>query len=530
MAKDYGSLAPRRGSNAGWQWFAFGSITGIIFAGCFMAVLLVTVAGGFLAVPGVTIGPTQAPVTVVSIITATPQPATATPLPSATPTATEAQVGDAAGGVLVPTSTTSSLSLDNPPDGSGEVAQAAAPTGSAEGAVAVAPDTSSLQDTGAAIDPNLIAGGGDPGAAGGAATPATAGAGGTTAINIPDPAVQDGEIPAILELLQSDLSNVPGGTFQMGTTLQEAAQAVRECQDVFGGACEASMAEDSFPPRQVTISDFQIEQTEVTYEQYVAFLNFLGARQHLNGCQGNACLQTRNESDISNVVFDGQTYDVPDVINNLPVVGVTWYGAQAYCEALGRRLPTEAEWEFAARGTTGNLYPWGSGPFDTTNARTNRPIPEDPLDVGAFPIGSFPEGRSQYSAALDMAGNAAEWVADWYDQNYYSQSPNAVDPQGPISATDKVIRGGSWDAVPFFARSVHRQHLAPNDTRPWLGFRCAAGPDTAAVGGQAATGNQPIPANPVTEDAALGLGGGATPVDARPSIDSEEQLLPTQAP
>ena len=530
MAKDYGSLAPRRGSNAGWQWFAFGSITGIIFAGCMMAVVLVTVAGGFLSVPGVTIGPTQAPVTVVSIITATPAPATATPLPSATPTATQAQADAASGGVAIPTAT-SALSIDDLPDGSGDGAQGVAPSqGSAEGAVAVAPDSNSLQDTAVTLPSDLIAGG--EGQSGGAAPPGTVGASGTTAINpgvVANNAPQEGEIPAILELLQSDLALVPGGTFQMGTTLQEAAQAVRECQDVFGGACEASMAEDSFPPRQVTISDFEIEQTEVTYEQYIAFLNVLGARSHLNGCQGNACLQTRNESETSNVSFDGQTYDVPDVINNLPVVGVTWYGAQAYCEALGRRLPTEAEWELAARGTNGNLYPWGSGPFDTTNARTNRPIPENPLDVGAFPVGSFPDGRSQYSGVLDMAGNAAEWVFDWYDQNYYSQSPNAVDPQGPISGGDRVIRGGSWDAVPFFARSVHRQHLAPNDARPWLGFRCAANVGDSATGSQSAGGNGPIPANPVTDDAALGLGG-ATPVDSRPSISNEEAPLPTQAP
>lgn len=495
-----------------------------------MAALLVVIAGGFLTIPGVTIGPT-APA-VVQVVTSEPevQVITATAAPTDVATLVPTQEATLAS-VEIPTSTSPPISIENPPlgqqtdgatttdSGSASVlptsttqpqfqAQAAPGDTSVGGAVQVIPSATSQ----VTLSDDLILDTDNPAGGGGA--------------------VAEEEIPAILDLLKTDMVEVPGGTFQMGTTLQEAAQAVRECVDVFGGACDPAMAEDSFPPRQITVGDFQIERTEVTYEQYIAFLNVLGARQHLNGCDGNPCLQTQNESDTSNISFDGQTYDVPDVINNLPVVSVTWYGASAYCETLNRRLPTEAEWEFAARGPNGNIYPWGSGLFDTTRAKTNRPIPESAAEVGAVPVGTYPTGASPFGA-LDMAGNAAEWVVDWYSPDHYSQSPSATDPQGPLGGTERVVRGGSWDAVPFFARSVHRQSLVPNDARPWLGFRCVAAPEDALTGG--AVGNQPlIPANPIEQDAALGLGTTTDGVNTSPTLPpeggAEEAPLATLAP
>jgi formylglycine-generating enzyme required for sulfatase activity len=506
----------------------------MIFAGCLVASLLVTVAFGVVSIPGVSIGPS--PQAELRIITATPLPATATDLPTSTPTVTPT-VEAAPASVIVPTATSATgLSIDDPPiGGEGDTAAAPPPTtgSSVDGAVQVAPTATSAQgQTGVALDPDLLADPNEAGGSGGSGATAQSTGGGT----------QQQQVPEILRLLQTELLPVPAGTFQMGTTIQEGLQAVRECVDVFGGACTEAMVEDSSPAHSVTLSAFQIERTEVTYEQYIAFLNFLGPRSHRSGCDGNPCLQTRNESETSNVAFDGQTYDVPDVINNLPVVNVTWYGAKSYCEALGRRLPTEAEWEYAARGPEGNAYPWSPGdggapefePFNTDLAKTNRPIPEDPLDVGAVPVGTYPQGASLFTGALDMAGNAAEWVSDWYSPGYYSQqSQGATDPQGPVGGTEKVIRGGSWDAVPLFARSVHRQSLEPNGAEPWLGFRCAADPDEGATSG-AASGDAPlIPANPVTQDAALGLdnagdaaaGGAPTlPPSGNTSAAEEEQL------
>ena len=292
----------------------------------------------------------------------------------------------------------------------------------------------------------------------------------------------------------------------MGTTAVEGVQAVRECVDVWGGACTEGMVEDAAPVHQVQLDDYLIEENEVTYEQYIRFLNFLGPRSHLTGCNGEPCLQTQNETDTSNVQFNGQTYEVPDIINNLPVVNVTWYGAQAYCETLGRRLPTEAEWEYAARGPEGFVYPWGNGEFDPNNARTNRPIPEDPLNVGALPVRSYPA----YNGLYDMAGNAAEWVFDWYDPGYYSQfQVNVADnPQGPVGGTERVVRGGSWDAVPLFARSVHRQSYDPRDGAPWLGFRCAADPDTEEQNADRRIEAEPLSPEDLLEGPGEDTGGG----------------------
>lgn len=504
MAKDYGTLG-RKPQNAGWQWFTFGLVLGLMLAGCVVAGLLSTVAFGLVNVPGVSIGPTPQPV--VQVITATPLPATATPLPTETPMPTPTLEPQQAQ-VALPTPT-EGLSLNNIP----------ANTPAVEGAVVVQPTA----DTGAALSPGdiLTPQGSDAG---------TGSALGAQALQLPNTAQTGSQIPAALDLLKSDLVGITGGTFQMGTTIQEAAEAVRECTDVFGGLCTLAYAEDASPPRSVQISDFQIERTEVSYSQYITFLNVvLGPRGHLNGCFGQPCLATRNESETSNITFDSQTYSVNPVINNLPVVNVTWYGAKAYCESIERRLPTEAEWEYAARGTDGRVYPWGSGPFDTARAKTNRPITDNPLDLGAVPVDSYnPTGASPFGA-LNMAGNVAEWVEDWYDPTYYSQpTASGANPQGPLGGTERVVRGGSWDAVPFFSRSVHRQSAAPNVERPWLGFRCAADPSTNTP--SAAGGNAPIPANPVTPDASLGLGGqSAAPsnVPTLPASTIEEQPLAT---
>jgi iron(II)-dependent oxidoreductase len=169
-------------------------------------------------------------------------------------------------------------------------------------------------------------------------------------------------------------------------------------------------------------------------------------------------------------VFNEDTYEITAPIGNQPVTGVTWYGAQAYCEAIGRRLPTEAEWEFAARGVTGYIYPWGNQ-WDAAFAKTSIPVTGE---VGALPVGSYRSGASMFGL-MDMAGNVAEWVQDWYDPSYYQQlGASGENPTGAAAGVEKVIRGGSWDAKPFFARSVHRQSREPHTSGAWLGFRCAA--------------------------------------------------------
>ncbi|MFC1960652.1 formylglycine-generating enzyme family protein, partial [Chloroflexota bacterium] len=294
----------------------------------------------------------------------------------------------------------------------------------------------------------------------------------------------DGVDP-LLASIRTSMELVSGGDFQMGTTQAEVAAAVSECINTYNGTCDPSYAEDSFPPHRVIVDSFQMESTEVTAGQYVAFLNSvaMGPASHLSGCANQPCAATASESESSNIIYDGTLYSVPDVVAGNPATHVTWYGAQAYCASIGGRLPTEAEWERAARGSDGRVYPWGaawSPELVNTNRRDNSGLQtaSGPEPVGSFPLGAGPYGH------LDLGGNVAEWVSDWYQSNYYGlPEASGLNPQGPVTGTTKVARGGSWDTVPFFARTMHRQDFDPATQSLFLGFRCVSDDAPITPGG-----------------------------------------------
>ena len=194
------------------------------------------------------------------------------------------------------------------------------------------------------------------------------------------------------------------------------------------------------PQHTVYLDAFWIDKTEVSnamYEKCVA---------------DGVCQSTGN----SGADFTG---------SNQPVVGVSWHDASAYCEWAGRRLPSEAEWEKAARGMDGRIYPWGNESPDSSLLNYSYDVGR-PTEVGNYPVGASPYG------ALDMAGNVWEWVGDRYDSDYYSQSPER-NPTGPESGSTRVLRGGSWGASQDFVRSAYRGGNTPDNRNNSIGFRCA---------------------------------------------------------
>jgi eukaryotic-like serine/threonine-protein kinase len=198
---------------------------------------------------------------------------------------------------------------------------------------------------------------------------------------------------------------------------------------------------------QVELSAFWVDQTEVTTGMYAL-------------CEAaGACKRPLRKS--SNVI---DLYYVSERTSGYPVIFIAWQDAVDYCAWAGRRLPTEAEWEKAARSEDGRTFPWGITSPDTTLLNFDHNF-ADPVATGNYPLGASPYG------ALDMAGNVMEWVADWYDEGYYSVSP-LMDPQGPETGAYRSIRGGSWAYNSMGVRSAHRFIQKPEEPRFDLGFRC----------------------------------------------------------
>jgi len=247
--------------------------------------------------------------------------------------------------------------------------------------------------------------------------------------------------------------------------------------------CDRSNYKDETPQRSVYLDTFYIDKYPVTNRQFQKFVEATGyitdAEKDKIGLvvrwagdyEGEVV--TQEDGSVSWRHPGGKGSGIAKIMDH-PVVQVSWNDALAYCRWAGKRLPTEAEWEKAARGTDGRLFPWGNEAPDAKGKyRANYGKDRGKADKFEYtsPVGSFPLGASPYGV-MDMSGNVWEWVADWYDENYYQISP-AKNPQGPESGMGRVLRGGSWGNRPESIRTATRFRSEPSSGISYIGFRCA---------------------------------------------------------
>jgi formylglycine-generating enzyme required for sulfatase activity len=242
----------------------------------------------------------------------------------------------------------------------------------------------------------------------------------------------------LAEIIDASTALVPSGEFWMGS----------DAGDV-----------DERPRRRVYLDAFEIDMYEVTNIQFQRFVLTTGHNPPQRWPRRYTAFVPEHDAD-----WHGTDYPAGEAL--FPVVGVNWDDANAYCVWVGKRLPTEAEWEKAARGTDGRVYPWGDRwePGRANSAQTAAGYTR--------PVGSHPEGASMYGP-LDMAGNAWEWVADLYDRQYYTYASDHNPPGPPSGTGERILRGGAWDSPPDHLRTSYRNAthcFAPNLR---AGFRCA---------------------------------------------------------
>lgn len=233
------------------------------------------------------------------------------------------------------------------------------------------------------------------------------------------------------------------------------------------------------PVRRVRVSAFSIDRFEVTNAEFAAFVTATGIRTDAErsgvGWHWEGRWREVRGADWRHPHGPGSSIDG---LERHPVVQVSWNDATRYCRWRGARLPTEAEWERAARGAAKHAYPWGAEPpRDGRRHRASYGSDEccraDAGDGHLFtaPVGSFPDGRSPFGVE-DMAGNVWEWVEDWFDPTFYARSA-AVDPVNRTPTGRKVIRGGGWGNDPWGLRSTLRHANPPDIGLSMVGIRCA---------------------------------------------------------
>jgi serine/threonine-protein kinase len=275
----------------------------------------------------------------------------------------------------------------------------------------------------------------------------------------------------------AEMMLVPAGEFSMGIDADEIDRLLQGRTDI-----KREYFEREIPRHRVYLDTFYIDKYEVTNARFQQFVQVTGHRTHADR-EGSGYVSGQERKSVNGANWRAPRGPGSSLtgLEQHPVVQVSQEDAKAYCSWAGKRLPTEAEWEKAARGTDGWSYPWGNqfdgrrANFCDTNCETS--WKESAANDGyryTAPVGSYEGGKSPYGA-YDMAGNVLEWVSDWFDTNYYRDSP-ARNPQGPASGDQAVGRGGGWSTLALGVRAPARGRHAPADRYDSLGFRCAKTP------------------------------------------------------
>jgi serine/threonine-protein kinase len=272
---------------------------------------------------------------------------------------------------------------------------------------------------------------------------------------------------------------VPAGEFVMGIAPDEIASLLRRNLKAKG-----ALLKDETPSHRVFLDAFYIDTHEVTNARFRQFVQATGYRTQAER-EGGGMIRTgaKTWAQVSDANWRSPTGQGSGIagLEAHPVVQMSWHDAKAYCSWAGKRLPTEAQWEKAARGTDGRLYPWGN---QSDGVRVNFcdrncafEWKDDSVDDGygsTAPVGSYEAGKSPYGA-YDMAGNVWEWVSDRYNAGYYQSSP-ARNPQGPASGAQVGLRGGSWLYGALAFRATVRSGVPPDRRNNNIGLRCVQAP------------------------------------------------------
>ncbi len=259
--------------------------------------------------------------------------------------------------------------------------------------------------------------------------------------------------PDVIALPESQKIELEAEPPARAAGIRAAGQPPRGMAAVAGGPFRrgSDQKSDESPIRTIDLEPFFVDLRPVTHAEYQRFVDETGHRvPFVNAPWAKP--------------FNWKKGRHPRELRDHPVVLVSWYDAVAYAQWAQKRLPTEAEWEKAARGTDGRTYPWGEG-IDRSRCNFKR------NQGGTTPVGQFEKDRSPYGCA-DMAGNVWEWCADWYQAGYYRTAP-AASPPGPESGKDRVLRGGAWDTTEEALTCTFRYHQQPHIQNPFIGFRCA---------------------------------------------------------